>query len=108
MKFWIRIAGVLGIVGALIFLGSRNTGSVGAIDLGIASFAEVPLWQALLGSALSGAALAALVFSWPVVRLKLAARRRQKRIAELEQELHGLRTLPLGDEAEAAPLDAES
>jgi hypothetical protein len=33
--------------------------------------------------------------TWPLVRLKLHTRRHQRRIAELEQEVHGLRTLPI-------------
>ena len=108
MRVWIRVAGVLGILGVLVYLASRNTHPIGAIDLGFASYAQIPLWQALLGSALVGAALAALICSWPIVRLKLGARRSHRRIADLEQELHGLRTLPLGDEAEAPPNDTGS
>ena len=56
---------------------------------------EEPLWMALLAAVLAGAAVALGACSWSIVRLKLQARRLLKRIAELEQEVHGLRTLPI-------------
>ena len=55
------------------------------------------VWGALVAAAAFGAAAAALVLSWPVVRLKVQTRRQSKRIAELEQEIHGLRTLPIAE-----------
>ena len=61
------------------------------------------VWGALVAAAAFGAAAATLVLVWPVVRLKVQARRQSKRIAELEQEVHGLRTLPIaGDNAGAS------
>ena len=61
------------------------------------------VWGALVAAAAFGAAASALVLIWPVIRLKVQARRQSKRIAELEQELHGLRTLPIaGDKAGAS------
>ncbi len=56
---------------------------------------EEPLWMALLVAVLAGAAVALGACSWPIVRLKLQARRQLRRIADLEQEIHGLRTLPI-------------
>ena len=44
-------------------------------------------------------ALATLLFAWPLARAKLATRRQTKRIAQLEQEIHGLRTLPIASES---------
>lgn len=60
------------------------------------------LWKALVVAAAFGAAGASLVLTWPVVRLKVQARRQSKRIAELEQEIHGLRTLPIAGDAAGA------
>jgi uncharacterized membrane protein YciS (DUF1049 family) len=61
------------------------------------------VWGALVAAAAFGAAAASIVLVWPVVRLKVQTRRQGKRIAELEQELHGLRTLPIaGDSAGAS------
>ena len=61
------------------------------------------VWGALVAAAAFGASASALVLIWPVIRLKVQARRQSKRIAELEQELHGLRTLPIaGDKAGAS------
>jgi uncharacterized integral membrane protein len=59
----------------------------------------MPLWSALVTSAVFGAAAASLLLTWPVIRLKVQARRQAKRIAELEQEVHGLRTLPIAGDA---------
>ena len=57
------------------------------------------LWGAMVASALVGGALATLLFAWPLTRAKLATRRQTKRIAQLEQEIHGLRTLPIASES---------
>ena len=56
------------------------------------------LWAAMVVSAVVGAAATMLLTSWPLVRLKLQSRRYTRRIAELEQEVHGLRTLPIAGE----------
>ena len=53
------------------------------------------LWQALLGSLMAGVAGIVLAFGWPVIRMRLTLRRQARQIRELEQEIHGLRTLPL-------------
>ena len=63
----------------------------------------MPLWGALVTAASFGAAAAGLVLVWPMVRLKVQTRRQTKRIAELEQELHGLRTLPIANESATPP-----
>ena len=57
------------------------------------------VWGVMVGSALVGAAFATLLFAWPLARAKLATRRQTKRIAQLEQEIHGLRTLPIASES---------
>jgi uncharacterized membrane protein YciS (DUF1049 family) len=56
------------------------------------------LWAAMVASAIVGAALASLVLAWPLTRAKLATRRQTRRIAQLEQEVHGLRTLPIASD----------
>ena len=102
MRTWITVALVLIAIGGLWYLASLNAVPVGEINLYFARFAEVPLWRALVGSLVIGAALAAVILSWPLLRLKLSLRRTEKRIAQLERELHGLRTLPLTDEDSVA------
>jgi uncharacterized integral membrane protein len=59
------------------------------------------LWAAMVASALVGAAAAMVLVTWPLLRLKLQTRRHTRRIAELEQEVHGLRTLPIASEPAA-------
>lgn len=59
---------------------------------------QTKLWAALVGAALVGAAAAAALFAWPLLRASMQARRSARRIAELEREIHGLRTLPIAGE----------
>jgi uncharacterized integral membrane protein len=60
---------------------------------------DTKLWAAMIGSAAVGAGATFLVVTWPLLRLKLQQRRQTRRIAELEQEIHGLRTLPIATDA---------
>jgi uncharacterized membrane protein YciS (DUF1049 family) len=60
------------------------------------------VWGALVAAAALGGLVSALMLSLPVFRLKVQTRRQAKRIAELEQELHGLRTLPIANDAAGA------
>lgn len=64
----------------------------------------VPVWLLVLAATLAGAAIASLSFAWPLLRGRMRLRKATQRVAVLEQEVHGLRTLPLAeqDEAEAA------
>jgi hypothetical protein len=63
----------------------------------------VPVWQVMVVSLLLGAGVSAVACAWPLVRYRLRLRRDRLRITELEREVHGLRTLPLGEgEAEDA------
>jgi uncharacterized integral membrane protein len=57
------------------------------------------LWAAMIASAVVGSLVTSLLMSLPMVRLKLLSRRHARRIAELEQEVHGLRTLPIASDA---------
>jgi uncharacterized membrane protein YciS (DUF1049 family) len=97
---------VLAVAGGLVYVGAQNTLPIATIDLYVVRYTDVPLWLALALSILVGAALAALVFSLPIMRLKLRVRRAHKRVTELEREVHGLRTLPL--EAGEARASGES
>ncbi len=65
-----------------------------------------PLGFAVLAAFLLGAALTAVAFSWPIVRVRLRLRRESKRVAQLEQEVHGLRTLPLSEDDDAKAVEA--
>jgi uncharacterized integral membrane protein len=63
---------------------------------------QTEAWRALVSAALLGAGAACLLLTWPLARAKLVSRRQAKRIAQLEQELHGLRTLPIASESVTA------
>jgi len=60
------------------------------------------VWGAMVASAVVGAGAAVLLLVWPITRAKMQTRRQAKRIAELEQEVHGLRTLPIARDAAGA------
>ena len=98
MRVVLRILGLVVIVGYAAWLVSLNAAPVD-VDLGFKDWPAVQSWLVILGSLLLGALAAGLACSWPIVRYRLRLRRSRQRIGELEQELHGLRTLPLGDEA---------
>lgn len=68
---------------------------VGVID-------GIPLWTALVGSFVAGAALVGLAALIPLGRLGLTARRWRKVARGLEAELHQLRNLPLASSSESA------
>ena len=93
------LAGVV-VIALAVTLVVRNTEARISVDLLVAQFSDVPAWQVMVVSLLAGATLAGLACSWPIVRYRLRLRRSGKRVADLEQELHGLRTLPLGGEDE--------
>ncbi len=96
---WVILLGLVG-WGAYSF-GSSNSGPV-TLDLLITTYTVVPLWAALIGAAAFGGVVVLFALSPSWVRLRLRTRRQARSIAELEQEVHGLRTLPLGDEMETA------
>jgi hypothetical protein len=64
---------------------------------------EMPGWLVAVIAGALGAFATALVLSWPLVRLSGQHRRDARRIAQLEQELHGLRTLPLAAASHEKP-----
>ena len=59
------------------------------------------LWGAMVASAVLGAVASMLLVTWPLLRMKLQSRKHSRRIAELEQEVHGLRTLPIASDSSA-------
>ncbi|MFQ5513130.1 MAG: lipopolysaccharide assembly protein LapA domain-containing protein [Myxococcota bacterium] len=92
------------VLAALVLAGSyaawitfRNDQIV-SVDLVLTAFEAVPLWQALLASFVLGALLAGLGAGLSIVRLQLQLHRSRREVERLEQEIHGLRTLPLVEE----------
>jgi uncharacterized integral membrane protein len=99
----LRVLSVVLLLGLGVALIAQNQKEIVSVHLMVVTFDEVPVWQALLISLLAGAGATALACAWPLTRYRLRLRRARQRMAELEQEVHGLRTLPLGeDEAEDA------
>jgi uncharacterized integral membrane protein len=82
----------------LLLAALQNSQPVGHVSWVFGSSHDVPLWRALAASALLGGALVALLIAFPALRLRLRLRRAERRIAQLEREVHGLRTLPLDEE----------
>lgn len=68
---------------------------------------ELPTWLICVLSAAVGASVTSLALSFPILRRGAQVRRDTKKIAKLEQELHGLRTLPLSS-PKAEPIQATS
>ena len=89
---WIAFTAAL-VVAGVAFVG-RNRVAV-PIDLGVTTFPEAPLWQALLVAFAAGAALVGLGALWQVLRLGMLARRYRRTVGRLESEIHQLRNLPL-------------
>jgi len=100
MRTWGSV--VLGVLlaGLLVYVVISNNDIV-VVTLPLMKW-PTKLWAAMVASAVVGGGATMLLTSWPLLRLKLQARRHTRRIAELEQELHGLRTLPIASEP-AAP-----
>jgi len=92
---WIAITAGL-VVAGVAFVG-RNRASV-PIDLGVTTYPDTPLWQALLAAFAAGAALVGVAALWQLLRLGMLSRRYRKHVARLEAEIHQLRNLPLSAE----------
>jgi uncharacterized integral membrane protein len=89
------------VAAAVAWLAIRNDERV-TVDLLVTSLPDLALWQVLLGAFLCGGLAAAAALSWPYARLRLRVRNQARQITRLEQEVHGLRTLPLPDELPSA------
>lgn len=98
MRGLVVLGGVVLIAGLGAWLTIANGDRV-TVHLLVGSIADVPLWAVLLGSFLTGGGVVAGVLTWPYLRLRLRVRSQARQITRLEQEVHGLRTLPLPDEA---------
>lgn len=107
MRRLIPIALVIGIAVYAALVAQRNPAPL-SLDLVFYRVPEVQLWLLLFGAALAGAAAALVIVSWPYLRLRLLVRRQSRRITHLEQEVHGLRTLPFSDESEDRTRPASS
>lgn len=100
MRNWLSLVVGLILVGLLLNTVINNTSAV-TVVLPFLQW-DTKLWAALLAAALVGAAASLLLVTWPLVRLKLESRRHARRIAQLEQEVHGLRTLPIASDSAAS------
>jgi hypothetical protein len=98
VRSWLSAAIALGAGAFALLAAMRNLETVERVDWVFGSAHAVPLWCVLAASLLVGSALTALGFSLPALRMRLRLRRAERRVAELEREVHGLRTLPLDDE----------
>ena len=105
MKTFFRV--VLGLVPAvyLTLVGTWNEQLVD-VDLLVYTFEQQSLGVVVLGALLVGVGLTSLAFTWPMIRVRLRLRSESKRVAQLEQEVHGLRTLPLSDDDDEAKAEA--
>jgi hypothetical protein len=89
---------VVAVFGAL-FLGAwrfvNGNDAPTNLDLVFFDLHGVPLWSALLGAFLLGAASAAASLVYELAKKSFAARRYRRELAGLESEIHQLRNLPL-------------
>lgn len=101
MRSVLRAIAAVGAVTYVALFVWRNGERPVELDLLLVKLPEVEVWMLALASAVIGAVAATLAFSWPLLRLRIQLRRRHRDVARLEQEVHGLRTLPLteGDPA---------
>ncbi|MAI27701.1 MAG: hypothetical protein CMN75_16880 [Spirochaeta sp.] len=65
------------------------------LDFGSGRFIEIPLWKALLAAAGLGGVTLGLPLWFGLIRARLEGRHYRKQVRRLEEELHGLRNLPL-------------
>lgn len=100
MRAWSTLIGGA-LLAALVVYAVLSNGQEVIVNLPFFAW-PTKLWGAMVASAIVGAALSTLLFAWPLTRAKLATRRQTRRIAQLEQEIHGLRTLPIANESVSA------
>ena len=100
MRGWVTLV-VAAVLAALVVYAVLSNGTEVIVNLPFIAW-PTKLWGAMVASARVGAALASLLFAWPLARTKLQSRRQARRIAQLEQEIHGLRTLPIAGESVSA------
>ena len=89
--------GIAAIVIVALFAISNNEPV--QLNLLFGTFGPVPLSVFVIFAVVFGAAITAAALGWTVASARMQTRRDARRIAELEQEVHGLRTLPMVEEA---------
>ena len=93
--FWVVLTAVVAVcAGWVVFQHGEGV----SLHFWFATPTDVPLWSVMLGSLLIGALASTLACAWPILNLRLRLRRQSRQLTRLEQEVHGLRTLPLSDE----------
>jgi uncharacterized integral membrane protein len=102
VRVWLTALVALAASALLVYAALQNSQPVSEVNWVFGSARDVPLWRALAVSALLGGLLTALILAVPAVRLRLRLMRAERRISQLEREVHGLRTLPLDDEVRDA------
>ncbi len=101
MKPVLLVVGLLVVGAVAALLAQSNAGEV-SVSLLFAQAEAVPLWRALFVAFAFGVLATGAASIWPLLRLRLSVRRQRRRISLLEQEVHGLRTLPLHEELSGA------
>ena len=101
MRGLLSLGAVVAVAIVAILLATRNDARV-SMDLLVFAAQDLPLWGVLLGAFATGGLLVAAILSWPYLRLRLRVRSQDRQITRLEQEVHGLRTLPLPEEETVA------
>jgi uncharacterized integral membrane protein len=85
----------------LAVVATRNTEPI-TLDFVFAALYGLPIWLVTAGAVLLGGLIGSGLVAWPLLRLRLRSRQDRRRIEQLEQEIHGLRTLPLDDDRRSA------
>jgi uncharacterized integral membrane protein len=106
VKGVVRVGAAVVLALYLAVVATRNTEPVN-LDFLFTELPGIPSWLVVATAALLGGLIASAVLVLPLVRLGLRGRQERKRIEQLEQELHGLRTLPLSAELHGAGDDPE-
>ena len=101
MKPVLVVVGLV-LVGAAAALLAQNNAAEVSVGLLFGQAEAVPLWWALFVAFALGVAATVTASAWPLLRLRLSVRRQGRRISQLEQEVHGLRTLPLHEDLSGA------
>jgi uncharacterized integral membrane protein len=102
VKTIVALALALVLAGYAVYVALWNDQGVD-VRLLFASIEQVGLGVVVLCSFLVGAVVASLALVWPILRLRLRVRSQSRRVTRLEQEVHGLRTLPLEESDEPEP-----